>query len=333
MATTVSAEFNVYIKESTVTADTFYVSDGQGKVSGSTVTNANKITFTPSSNLSYSTNYTARITTGVESQNTAYDTLSADYTWSFTTETAPVATPTPTPTPAATPPTTTPTPTETPTATSTPAPTATETPTETPTATATPTGTPTPTPTPVTAGGVAGQVTYADTGEAIEGAELSSAGQILATTNSQGAYAIQDVPAGTYPLTATADDYIPLTQNVTVTAGETTMANFEMEEIVCDVAVSIQTSPSGEMTIARDEKGTVTVAVLGENECPVGGVKVKASCRDTDVVKVLDTSATTDANGLATFVVEGKAKGSAKVTFKEKTDNQKTKLDVTVTKK
>ena len=67
---------------------------------------------------------------------------------------------------------------------------------------------PTPTPTPVTAGGVAGQVTYADTGEAIEGAELSSAGQILATTNSQGAYAIQDVPAGTYPLTATADDYI-----------------------------------------------------------------------------------------------------------------------------
>ena len=108
VTTAVSATFNLLINGSTATTETFKLSDESGDVSGSVVTNGATITFTPSLSLSYGTKYTATVTTKVQAANWAGTTLDSNYSWTFTTESAPIV-PTPTatvtssPTPAATP--------------------------------------------------------------------------------------------------------------------------------------------------------------------------------------------------------------------------------------
>ncbi|HHT9142283.1 MAG TPA: Ig-like domain-containing protein [Candidatus Wujingus californicus] len=124
VTTTVSATFSMFVNGSTVTTDTFTLSDGTSLVSGAVSTNGATVTFTPSSSLANSTTYTATLTTGIRAANAQGTQLTSNYTWSFTTIAA-VATPTPTATPTATPivtltATQTPTPTESPTPTATP---------------------------------------------------------------------------------------------------------------------------------------------------------------------------------------------------------------------
>ena len=63
------------------------LSDGGGNIAGTTTTNNAVVTFTPSSSLSYSTTYTATISSGV--QDTAGNTMATNYTWSWTTGAAP----------------------------------------------------------------------------------------------------------------------------------------------------------------------------------------------------------------------------------------------------
>ena len=82
----ISATFSEDMDSSTINTNTFTLSGG-GSVSG-TVSYSNKVaTFTPSSNLSYSTTYTATITTGVK--DLGDNAMSSNYTWSFTTGSAP----------------------------------------------------------------------------------------------------------------------------------------------------------------------------------------------------------------------------------------------------
>jgi hypothetical protein len=64
----------------------------------------------------------------------------------------------------------------------------------------------------------------------------------------------------------------------------------------------------------------------------VVGDTVKATSNNTGIATVSPSKAKTDASGQATFTITGNKKGSAKVTFKEKTANLKTKTTVTVTK-
>ena len=125
--TVVTATFSDNMNGSTLTTDTFKLSSGGSSVTGSVSTNGNKATFTPSSSLTYDTTYTATITTGAQAANFAGTTLDSNYSWSFTTASAPIV-PTPTATPS-------PTPVTTPTAVST----ATPTPVSSPTPTITPT--------------------------------------------------------------------------------------------------------------------------------------------------------------------------------------------------
>ena len=114
VTTTVSATFSMFVNGSTVTTDTFMLSDGSSLVSGSVSTNGATVTFTPSSSLANSTTYTATLTTGIKAANFAGTQMTSNYTWSFTTIAA-TPTPTPTDTPTATPVfTLTPTPTATP---------------------------------------------------------------------------------------------------------------------------------------------------------------------------------------------------------------------------
>jgi PKD repeat protein len=74
---------------------------------------------------------------------------------------------------------------------------------------------------------IGGQVTDAASGLAISGATVSfSLGST--TTNATGAYQLDNVPPGTYTLTASASGYSSVNQNVVVTAGTPATANFAL---------------------------------------------------------------------------------------------------------
>ncbi|MDO8132332.1 MAG: Ig-like domain-containing protein, partial [Candidatus Brocadiales bacterium] len=85
VTTAVSATFSLFVNGSTVTTDTFTLSDGSSLVSGAVSTNGAMVTFTPSSSLAHNTTYTATLTTGIRAANFGATTLDNDYTWSFTT--------------------------------------------------------------------------------------------------------------------------------------------------------------------------------------------------------------------------------------------------------
>lgn len=84
VSTTISATFSMLMNGSTLNTSTFKLIGG-GDVSGVVTTNGATATFTPSSNLSFDTTYTATITTGAQAANAAGTTLSANTSWIFTT--------------------------------------------------------------------------------------------------------------------------------------------------------------------------------------------------------------------------------------------------------
>jgi hypothetical protein len=80
----ITATFSEPLDISTVNATTFFLKDGSNNpVAGTVAYNGTMATFTPSSNLAYSTPYTATITTGVK--DLAGNTMAANYTWTFIT--------------------------------------------------------------------------------------------------------------------------------------------------------------------------------------------------------------------------------------------------------
>jgi hypothetical protein len=83
----ISATFSEAVRESTLTASTFKV---ESNVTGSlALGNGGKtVTFTPTTNLHYSTTYTVTITTGI--RDLAGNALKANYVWTFTTGASPV---------------------------------------------------------------------------------------------------------------------------------------------------------------------------------------------------------------------------------------------------
>ena len=86
--TAITAAFSEIMYSSMITTDTFTLKDSSDNAISGTVTYSDTTaTFTPSSNLSYSTTYTATITTDAEDY--AGNNITSDYTWSFTTGSAP----------------------------------------------------------------------------------------------------------------------------------------------------------------------------------------------------------------------------------------------------
>ncbi|HHT9111067.1 MAG TPA: Ig-like domain-containing protein, partial [Candidatus Brocadiaceae bacterium] len=90
ISTSVSATFSEAMDASTINDSTFTISNGATGTVGYDDT-TKTATFTPSSNLSYFTTYTATITTGIK--DLAGNPMSADYVWSFTTGAMPDITP------------------------------------------------------------------------------------------------------------------------------------------------------------------------------------------------------------------------------------------------
>ena len=85
--TNVSATFSEALNVSTMTAETFTLTQGGSPVSGTVSLSGTTATFTPSTNLAYSTSYTATITTAVK--DLSGNALAAVKTWPFTTRPAP----------------------------------------------------------------------------------------------------------------------------------------------------------------------------------------------------------------------------------------------------
>ncbi len=93
ITTAVAATFNQAMNSSTITASTFTLTGpGNASVQGTVSYNAGTsvATLTPSANLAFNTTYTATISTAVTSAGGVA--LSAPYSWSFTTTTAPAPT-------------------------------------------------------------------------------------------------------------------------------------------------------------------------------------------------------------------------------------------------
>ncbi len=93
VTTLLTATFSEKMALSSVNSNTFKLTNGTTPVSGSVTydSNTKKAIFIPATNLSYSTTYTATITTGVEDM--AGNNMQADKAWSFTTETQPTSAP------------------------------------------------------------------------------------------------------------------------------------------------------------------------------------------------------------------------------------------------
>jgi hypothetical protein len=82
--TAITATFSEEMDGSTISTDTFLVDDGSANIAGTVTYSGTIATFTPATDLSYGTTYTATITTGAK--DLAANALEEDYTWSFTTQ-------------------------------------------------------------------------------------------------------------------------------------------------------------------------------------------------------------------------------------------------------
>ncbi|OGW38267.1 MAG: hypothetical protein A2Y97_04595 [Nitrospirae bacterium RBG_13_39_12] len=87
----ITITFSETIDSSTFNSSTFTLGDGESNVSGVITFDGSLVTFTPSDNLADSTTYTGMITTGVK--DLAGNPMSANYSWTFTTGSAPDETP------------------------------------------------------------------------------------------------------------------------------------------------------------------------------------------------------------------------------------------------
>ena len=115
-------------------------------------------------------------------------------------------------------------------------------------------------------GTLTGTVTEKATGDPIEGATVT-AGTRSAITGADGKYTIKGLLPGTYDVTVSASDYAPVSKSATITAGETTTVDFELEPG--------DTTPPV-ITIKRVRVvGTVSDPTVTEVE--INGVKVPVS--------------------------------------------------------
>jgi len=179
-------------------------------------------------------------------------------------------------------------------------------PTPTPSPTPTPTRTPPPSPIPtttITPGIIVGTVADEAAGVGIAGAKITSdKGGYSATTGVDGSYTIENVSAGDYTLTASADGYKPSSRTATIYAGEATVADF-----------LLQRAPGG--------TSTVFGIVQDEEENPLRGVAV--------IIEGNNFSDNTETNEDGFFTFENVLSGNYTLTF-EKEGYKTQTMDITI---
>jgi len=125
-----------------------------------------------------------------------------------------------------------------------------------------------------TTGTISGTVTDMSTGNPIAGASVSTQpATTTVTTDAQGNYAISDVEQGYYTVTASASGYFDESANITVTAGQTTTCNLELQPTTGTISgtvtdagtamplagASVSTQPAT-TTVITDAQGDYTIS-------------------------------------------------------------------------
>jgi outer membrane receptor protein involved in Fe transport len=113
-------------------------------------------------------------------------------------------------------------------------------------------------------GQVAGQITNANTGEPLAGAQIAIQGTTIGTmANPQGRYLILNVPVGTHTIEVTRLGFAMGTLQVTVGAGETAVADFALRTEAINLDELVVTGTAG--SARRREIGN-TVGVISSDD-------------------------------------------------------------------
>jgi len=158
-------------------------------------------------------------------------------------------------------------------------------------------------------GNVSGVVTNAS-GSPISGATVAFGGGTT-TTNSSGAFAINNIPVGTIQLVASANGCVNQQQNVSITAGATATANFTLSAAAGSVSgtvVSSAGSPISGATVSYGGGSTTTSAngTFTLNNIPAGGIQLTASA-NSYVSQQQNVSITAGATATANFTLSAAA--------------------------
>jgi len=158
-------------------------------------------------------------------------------------------------------------------------------------------------------GTITGAVKFAQNGSALSGAIVSYSGG-SATTDARGLYTLTNVVAGNYNLTATKSGFFAQNQAVTVSAGNTTTANFNLATggkiagTVTNAATGAVIANASVQCVGGLQATNITVKTASNgtyntNFIPIGNytVTVSATGRTTKTVTTtVSTGATTTLN-------------------------------------
>ena len=101
-------------------------------------------------------------------------------------------------------------------------------------------------------GTVEGVIKEANTGRFVEGAQVGVTGAGLgAVTNRNGFYRITNVPARAVELSVRMVGFAPMRRNVTVSAGATATANFELQQTALQLQAVVTTGTAGATEVKR----------------------------------------------------------------------------------
>lgn len=127
----------------------------------------------------------------------------------------------------------------------------------------------------VATGSIAGTVTNASDGNAIDGATVSVVTGQSATTAPDGTYTIADVPTGERSVTASADGFESQTKTATVIENQTTIVDFALNPVTAGTTVTVKSIDYATQGGRNQDKHlNITVALLDDLGNPVGGASV-----------------------------------------------------------
>src|SRR2546426_11182401 len=132
-----------------------------------------------------------------------------------------------------------------------------------------------------TTGTIRGKVTDATTGRPVDGAQLYVAGTDLGTlSNADGQYQFT-VRAGTVELRSRRVGYATATQQVTITPGEVTEANFSLKQAAIGLDVVVVTGTGAETE--KRKLGNTVATILSPRDAPVTNFSEQLSAREPGV--------------------------------------------------
>lgn len=161
---------------------------------------------------------------------------------------------------------------------------------------------------PPTFGTIAGTVTAGDE-SGIQGAVVSTDSGQSTTTDSGGAYTLDNVPTGTRTVTATATGYTSQQALADVTTDQTTTLNFVLDPVPVGSQAIVQ-CVSYNTAGGKTKDLLITISVVDEFGAPVAGAQVDISVTLDGSSFGTGTGGITDGSGQVTYQVAGAPSGT-----------------------